>query len=224
MSRYQSQQHPQLRNGNANGAAYRQRRQSLDDDTTDDVPEFASSYIPSLPTITTSKKQAPPYAYSYKQRHRSSSNSNNQFSDWRLYLQQQYVRLRMASRHIYPALVKAQQRLMQLRPRDILDVRILVVALWALLLLWGERWVFSSNVGGCEWQDWETWVCFSFKAVLRLIAWKEGYDTRSDEGSQHDANYLLNSPRTHRRTTWSSSQTLSLSIRTPTLADHSTLR
>lgn len=34
-----------------------------------------------------------------------------------------------------------------------------LVALWLLLLLWGERWVFHSRVERCHWSSWENWVC-----------------------------------------------------------------
>lgn len=28
---------------------------------------------------------------------------------------------------------------------------------WALLLLWGERWVFQSSINECKWGQWERW-------------------------------------------------------------------
>jgi len=36
----------------------------------------------------------------------------------------------------------------------------LLVVLWVLALLWGERWVFHSKVENCNWDNWEKWVCF----------------------------------------------------------------
>ncbi len=31
-------------------------------------------------------------------------------------------------------------------------------ALWILVLLWGERWIFASRVNSCDWDHWENWV------------------------------------------------------------------
>lgn len=45
-------------------------------------------------------------------------------------------------------------------PRRLMSLPHLLVALWALLLLWGERWVFERAVEACEWETWERWVSF----------------------------------------------------------------
>lgn len=42
--------------------------------------------------------------------------------------------------------------------RRLLNLPHLLVAIWALLLLWGERWVFKSALEACEWGTWERWV------------------------------------------------------------------
>lgn len=34
----------------------------------------------------------------------------------------------------------------------------LLVVVWIVILLWGERWVFHSRVERCHWSDWENWV------------------------------------------------------------------
>jgi hypothetical protein len=34
----------------------------------------------------------------------------------------------------------------------------LVVAVWVVLMLWGERWAFHSKVESCHWSNWEKWV------------------------------------------------------------------
>jgi len=34
----------------------------------------------------------------------------------------------------------------------------LLVVVWFVILLWGERWVFHSRVERCHWSDWENWV------------------------------------------------------------------
>ena len=43
-------------------------------------------------------------------------------------------------------------------PKRLLSLPHLFVAVWVLLLLWGERWVFESAVQACEWERWERWV------------------------------------------------------------------
>jgi hypothetical protein len=42
--------------------------------------------------------------------------------------------------------------------RRLMSLPHLLVAIWALLLLWGERWVFRSSIKECEWNRWERWV------------------------------------------------------------------
>ncbi|RDA91551.1 hypothetical protein CP533_4344 [Ophiocordyceps camponoti-saundersi (nom. inval.)] len=32
-----------------------------------------------------------------------------------------------------------------------------LVLVWILVLLWGERWIFGSKIGACDWQRWERW-------------------------------------------------------------------
>lgn len=36
-----------------------------------------------------------------------------------------------------------------------------LVAVWMLVLLWGERWVFHTSVESCNWDNWEKWVSYS---------------------------------------------------------------
>lgn len=33
-----------------------------------------------------------------------------------------------------------------------------LVAVWVLVMLWGERWVFHTRVERCAWESWEKWV------------------------------------------------------------------
>lgn len=42
--------------------------------------------------------------------------------------------------------------------RRLLSLPHLLVVVWALVLLWGERWVFQSSIEACEWRKWERWV------------------------------------------------------------------
>lgn len=34
----------------------------------------------------------------------------------------------------------------------------LLVMIWAVVLLWGERWIFHTKVESCHWSNWEKWV------------------------------------------------------------------
>lgn len=42
--------------------------------------------------------------------------------------------------------------------RRLLSFPHLIVAVWLLVLLWGERWVFERRVEACDWDRWEEWV------------------------------------------------------------------
>lgn len=37
----------------------------------------------------------------------------------------------------------------------------LLVIIWAVVLLWGERWIFHTKVESCHWSNWEKWVTAS---------------------------------------------------------------
>jgi hypothetical protein len=45
-------------------------------------------------------------------------------------------------------------------PRAVLNLPNLCILVWVLVLLWGERWVFSGSIAACEWAGWENWVSF----------------------------------------------------------------
>lgn len=34
----------------------------------------------------------------------------------------------------------------------------LMVIIWVVVLLWGERWIFHTKVESCHWSNWEKWV------------------------------------------------------------------
>jgi hypothetical protein len=42
--------------------------------------------------------------------------------------------------------------------RRLLSLPHILIVLWALLLLWGERWVFENRIKACQWENWEKWV------------------------------------------------------------------
>jgi ethanolamine phosphate phosphodiesterase len=54
-----------------------------------------------------------------------------------------------------------------LAARRLLSFPHLLVVLWMLVLLWGERWTFTSQIQSCDWDHWEDWV--SLLAVYQDI-------------------------------------------------------
>lgn len=60
------------------------------------------------------------------------------------------------------ALSLAMQGLRQakrnLAARRLLSFPHLLVAFWLVVLLWGERWIFTTKVNSCDWDHWEDWV------------------------------------------------------------------
>lgn len=44
-----------------------------------------------------------------------------------------------------------------------------LVAVWMLVLLWGERWVFHTSVESCNWDNWEKWVSYSGQWLRRRV-------------------------------------------------------
>lgn len=53
-----------------------------------------------------------------------------------------------------------------------------LVALWVLVLMWGERWIFHTKVESCHWSNWEKWVrgsCLATSAALLLLLLRARY-------------------------------------------------
>jgi hypothetical protein len=57
-----------------------------------------------------------------------------------------------------------------LAPRRLLNFPHLLVVLWMLVLLWGQRWAFTSNVQSCDWDHWEKWVSWRDASISPLPA------------------------------------------------------
>lgn len=84
---------------------------------------------------------------------------------------------RLWDRHGYAAFAPSPSRLSRsLRQahrnwslRRLLSLPHLFAALWILLLLWGERWVFESSIAACEWNRWERWVRFLGHCYLKML-------------------------------------------------------
>ncbi len=56
------------------------------------------------------------------------------------------------------ALAVASRVRVNLSSRRLLSLPHVLVLLWVVILLWGERWVFDSKVAQCDWDRWEDWV------------------------------------------------------------------
>ena len=67
--------------------------------------------------------------------------------------------------------------------RHLFSLPHLLVLVWALVLLYGERWVFEEAVQACAWDGWERWVGFPD------TGWKLLEDEADDMliASQYDA-------------------------------------
>jgi len=50
----------------------------------------------------------------------------------------------------------------KLSRRSIINVPNTLIAIWVLVLLWGERWVFQSSIKACDWKVWERWVSLQY--------------------------------------------------------------
>ncbi|ATY63181.1 manganese ion homeostasis (Fr) [Cordyceps militaris] len=57
-----------------------------------------------------------------------------------------------------------------------------LVAIWIVILLWGERWVFDSKVESCSWDHWESWPRGTHPHRLVLIADPQITDPHSYPG------------------------------------------
>lgn len=50
--------------------------------------------------------------------------------------------------------------------RSFVNIPNAFIAVWVLLLLWGERWAFHSAIKQCRWENWERWVSYLRDVVL----------------------------------------------------------
>jgi hypothetical protein len=58
-----------------------------------------------------------------------------------------------------------------LTSRRLLSFPHLLVLIWVIALLYGERWVFNSKVASCDWDHWEKWVCLTLLKVQQGEKW-----------------------------------------------------
>ncbi|KAF9875732.1 manganese ion homeostasis [Colletotrichum karsti] len=69
-----------------------------------------------------------------------------------------------------------------LTARRLLSFPHLLVCFWMLVLLWGERWVFSSRVAECRWSNWENWPSGTNPHHLIVVADPQIIDPHSYPG------------------------------------------
>ncbi|KAI0869949.1 hypothetical protein GGS24DRAFT_129474 [Hypoxylon argillaceum] len=66
--------------------------------------------------------------------------------------------------------------------RRLLSFPHLLVALWILVLLWGERWTFATKVNHCDWDHWEDWPSGATPHRLVFVADPQLIDPHSYPG------------------------------------------
>ncbi|KAK8072566.1 hypothetical protein PG996_005914 [Apiospora saccharicola] len=84
----------------------------------------------------------------------------------------------------------ARQIQLNLAARRLLSFPHLLVALWMLLLLWGEHWIFATKVRSCDWNHWEKWPKGATPHRLVFVADPQIIDPKSYPGRPWPANPL----------------------------------
>lgn len=153
----QQQQQPLLRNGAATSTSHKHR-------TSDDIPDYARQYIPTLSTLG---PQASSSARYQLQQYASFSRLSEQ-PIWEPYWTQAKIE---AWRHM--RLAEAGVR--RFRLRDLWDWRLGLIAVWVVALWLGEERSFAGKVGQCEWGNWENWVCYALRRHDCRRAMSVGY-------------------------------------------------
>ncbi|KAI6089739.1 hypothetical protein F4821DRAFT_230821 [Hypoxylon rubiginosum] len=83
-----------------------------------------------------------------------------------------------------------QQSKRNMTRRRLLSFPHLLVALWVLVMLWGERWVFASRVRSCDWDHWEDWPAGATPHRLIFVADPQIIDPKSYPGRPWPLNPL----------------------------------
>ncbi|KAK9775411.1 putative Calcineurin-like phosphoesterase domain-containing protein [Seiridium cardinale] len=77
-----------------------------------------------------------------------------------------------------------------LAARRLLSFPHLLVVLWMLVMLWGERWTFTSQVQSCDWDHWEEWPPEAAPHRLIFVADPQLIDPHSYPGRPWPLNPL----------------------------------
>ncbi|KAK4217048.1 calcineurin-like phosphoesterase-domain-containing protein [Rhypophila decipiens] len=84
---------------------------------------------------------------------------------------------------VLAALVASARRLRRnLTYNRLFSIPHLLVAIWVLVLLWGERWTFHTKVESCRWDKWENWPAGADPHHLVLVADPQLIDHHSYPG------------------------------------------
>ncbi|KAK4132300.1 hypothetical protein BT67DRAFT_457420 [Trichocladium antarcticum] len=99
---------------------------------------------------------------------------------------------RERGRHMtYAAIVSLGHRLRQnLTYNRLLSFPHLLVAVWVVVMLWGERWAFHSKVEDCHWSNWENWPPGAEPHRVALVADPQLIDPHSYPGRPWPINPL----------------------------------
>ncbi|KAI2626046.1 hypothetical protein GGS26DRAFT_189425 [Hypomontagnella submonticulosa] len=153
---------------------------------------------------------APPYSNgygypsstsnSYDYGYRNSNNNNGDFqsicddilASARTMLERLWGYANGRGKHIAWSLATkaAHQVRRNLTPRRLLSFPHLLVVLWMLIMLWGERWVFASRVQSCDWDHWEDWPAGATPHRLIFVADPQIIDPHSYPGRPWPLNPL----------------------------------
>ena len=104
------------------------------------------------------------YNQSYRDYSYPDSSSNSLIDDFRAFLIRSYRWFwrfwrERGRRMVQAGMVALARRTRQnLAYNRLFSVPHLLVCVWIVVLLWGERWVFHSKVEDCHWDNWEKWV------------------------------------------------------------------
>ncbi|KUI54727.1 Cell division control protein 1 [Cytospora mali] len=69
-----------------------------------------------------------------------------------------------------------------LTPSRLFSIPHVLVILWVLVLMWGERWIFHTKVESCHWSNWEKWPSGTTPHHLILVADPQLIDHHSYPG------------------------------------------
>ncbi|KAI0126903.1 cell division control protein [Xylariales sp. AK1849] len=88
------------------------------------------------------------------------------------------------------AMQSARRVKMNLAARRLLSFPHLLVAMWVFVMLWGERWAFTSKVQSCDWDHWEKWPSGATPHHLVFVADPQLIDPHSYPGRPWPLNPL----------------------------------
>ncbi|KAK4457997.1 putative cell division control protein [Cladorrhinum samala] len=128
------------------------------------------------------------YNQSYRDYSYPDSSSNSLIDDFRAFLIRSYRWFwrfwrERGRRMVQAGMVALARRTRQnLAYNRLFSVPHLLVCVWIVVLLWGERWVFHSKVEDCHWDNWEKWPPGATPHRVALVADPQLIDAHSYPG------------------------------------------